>query len=248
MNVPPGSFRLLILASESGARGQYVMPINLTKSSFNKGTWAITCDQEDITIPQGGSRTQRCGVQSHGGLNSPVRLWCESRDGIACSISPSEVTPVAYGPPTPVTLSINMPKNLERGQYTLFLKGKNQAWSFPDDVGRLIQVHVPGRDFNFSCDTNAFTTQGNDGSTNCTVTSINEFEDQVTFSCSPSSTFTCALDPPQVNLASGASATTTLHVNTEGMAPGSYTVRVEARSPPSNWQVYRRFDITVLVP
>jgi hypothetical protein len=61
-------------------------------------TFALACQPDALTAPQGGVTQSNCTLTSTGGFNSPVNLFCQNLPlGAQCGFSPNPVTAPANG-------------------------------------------------------------------------------------------------------------------------------------------------------
>lgn len=241
-DVPPGSYRFLVVAQGEGTRGSFSFPFKIEGGSGGPAAYVVVCN-DSMQIPMGNSRTQQCRVESHHGLNTPVTLTCRSPDGLSCSISPSTVTPAAYGVPAIITLSVGSPLNQRAGQYTVFIEGRNSQWSYPG-AAELVQAFVVQPSIRLTCDDQTLTSSEGRSVTTCRAHSVDGFDQEVRFSCPSAEPSSCAFSPASASVPDGGTATTTLTISTQGLEPGTYDYLVDARGP---WRS-EVFALKVVVP
>ena len=191
------------------------------------GTFTLSCDPVQIEIEPGGTGRTRCTVSSQEGFSEPVRLSClELPDGFSCGYRPNPVTPPADGSASS-DLSIDVARDTPTGTYALRAQGRNRS------IVSTATISVTVTRFGVACSPSSLSVvQNGSGTSTCTVTSTNSFNDPVSLTCSnlPDSV-ACSFQPGSVTPPPGGSASSTLTVSATPAAPvGTSAIQVEGTS------------------
>jgi VCBS repeat protein/S-layer family protein len=207
------------------------------------GNFGLSCDPAALTILAGGDGASTCTVESLNGFAATVTFSCAGLPaGAACAFNPGAVTPTAGGTAASV-LAVSVPAGTPAGQYTFQVRGGSGALSHSFAM-TLTVTGLP--DFSVSCSPSSLTVpRGGEGTSLCTVQSLNAFASPVALSCAglPAGA-TCAYSPGSVTPPANGAVTSTLTVAVPVATPaGAYTFGVQG----VNGALTRSFTLSLAV-
>ena len=204
----------------------FSMALNVTAAPTPD--YSVSCNPGSLSIQAGSNGTTTCTVTSINGYNSQVTLGCSgTANGVGCGYNPTSVTPPANGTANS-TLTVTVGSGVSAGSHPFTVTAGSKTFSMALNV-----TAAPTPDYSVSCNPGSLSIQaGSNGTTTCTVTSINGYNSQVTLGCSGTANGVgCGYNPTSVTPPANGTANSTLTVTVgSGVSAGSHPFTVTAGS------------------
>ncbi|MCB1037688.1 MAG: hypothetical protein KDD47_27900, partial [Acidobacteria bacterium] len=194
----------------------------------------LACSPSALTAAPGTSASASCILTKAAGQPGPVELRCDGEQpGIACSFSPSTVTPPADVPVT-VPLTVQVGSSASPGTHPLTAVARLVQVGNESSSPLALTVPTAQADFQVSCEPLPLGGQlfaGQTVNVTCSVASLNGFASPVSLSCGHLAVFGCTLSPTLVTPASGGNAPFNLRLTVgNAVQPGAYSVNLRGQS------------------
>jgi hypothetical protein len=221
-------YNVVPAGASSACYGRAGTCVNATPAPSATPDFTLTCTPASLSVQQGSSGIVNCTVGSVSGFAAPVTLACAGLPaGASCSFSPNPATPPANSS-VGSQLTITVSGGTGTGTFPIQATGTSGALSHSAAISLTVTA-APVPDFTVACTPASFTIQqGNSGTSNCTVTSVNGFAGLVSLDCTGQPAgVTCGYSP--VSVTPTASSTLTLSVATT-TATGPYVFQARGTS------------------
>ncbi len=236
----PGAYLVTVTGTSGSITRASLLTVIVTKPDFT-----ISASPDSFTLEAGTAADSQITLTSLSGFTGAIALTTPSFRGITFSINPTTMN-LSAGSQNSSTITISTAPDADPGVYTVAVSGTAGTLSHSAKIPVEILTPAPLQGFDISASPSSISfVQGETGSADIILTSINSFTGNVTLteSFSPPNGLSCSLSVIEVTLGSSAhsllsctgtaGAYNVLIVGNGGSFSRTLNVAVDINEPPS---------------